>query len=133
MSTICWRSRSGSRTDASSSPTAPAGESRSTRRRWTSTHASESRSVPDKITVVGAGHGGCAAAGDLGLRGFEVTLYNRSPERLAQLERQGGIVFHDPDDHGLVPIARLTTDIAAALAASSRVVLMVPTSGIEFY
>jgi opine dehydrogenase len=89
--------------------------------------------VTEAVTVIGAGHGGCAAAGDLGIAGFAVTLYNRSPERLAPLERLGGIRFLDPEDHGVVPIARLTTDIGEALAASRRIVLMVPTTGVEFY
>jgi opine dehydrogenase len=89
--------------------------------------------LAETVMVVGAGHGGCAAAGDLGLRGIDVTLYNRSPERLAPLERRGGIVFHDPEDRGLVPIKLLTTDMAEALASSRRVVLMVPTVGVEFY
>ena len=32
--------------------------------------------------VVGAGHGGLAMAGHLGLMGFTVTLYNRTSENL---------------------------------------------------
>lgn len=87
----------------------------------------------ETVTVVGAGHGGCAASGDLGLRGLRVTLYNRTPERLEPLRRQGGIWFNDPEPRGVVPIAKLTMDIGEALAAAERIVLVVPTSGVEFY
>lgn len=89
--------------------------------------------MTETVTIVGAGHGGCAAAGALGLGGIDVTLYNRTPARLEPLRRQSGIAFRDPADHGIVRIRRLTTDIAEAAAASTRIVLMVPTSGIEYY
>jgi 3-hydroxyisobutyrate dehydrogenase-like beta-hydroxyacid dehydrogenase len=35
--------------------------------------------------VIGTGNVGCALAADLGLRGVEVRLFNRSPGRLAAL------------------------------------------------
>jgi opine dehydrogenase len=89
--------------------------------------------VAESVTIVGAGHGGCAAAGDLGRKGIDVTLYNRTAARLEPLRRQGGIAFCDPEPHGVVPIHRLTTDVAEAAAAAARIVLMVPTSGIEYY
>ena len=42
------------------------------------------------VAVLGAGHGGCAAAADLGRRGFNVRLHARSAERLAPLVRRAG-------------------------------------------
>ena len=47
-----------------------------------------------RIAVLGAGNGGCAAAADLGARGFEFRLYNRSRERLAPLLERGGLERH---------------------------------------
>lgn len=44
-----------------------------------------------KIAVLGAGNGGCAAAADLTLRGFEVRLFARSESAIAQLARRGEI------------------------------------------
>ena len=43
------------------------------------------------VAVLGAGHGGCAAAADLGRRGFAVRLHTRNAERLDELRRHGGI------------------------------------------
>jgi phytoene dehydrogenase-like protein len=42
------------------------------------------------VAVLGAGHGGCAAAADLGRRGFAVRLHTRNAERLEQFRRRGG-------------------------------------------
>ena len=36
--------------------------------------------VPSPVAVIGAGNVGCALAADLGLRGVEVRLFNRSPD-----------------------------------------------------
>lgn len=44
-----------------------------------------------KIAVLGAGNGGCAAAADLTLRGYEVRLFSRSESTIARLARRGEI------------------------------------------
>jgi opine dehydrogenase len=44
-----------------------------------------------KIAVLGAGNGGCAAAADLTLRGFEVRLFARSEATIAKLAKAGEI------------------------------------------
>ena len=44
-----------------------------------------------KIAVLGAGNGGCAAAADLTLRGFEVRLFARSEAAIAKLVKVGAI------------------------------------------
>src|SRR5205823_12819938 len=44
-----------------------------------------------KIAVLGAGNGGCAAAADLTLRGYEVRLFSRSERTLAPIDKRGGI------------------------------------------
>ncbi len=46
-----------------------------------------------KIAVLGAGNGGCAAAADLTLRGFQVRLFSRSESTIAKLARRGEIEF----------------------------------------
>ena len=46
-----------------------------------------------KIAVLGAGNGGCAAAADLTLRGFEVRLFSRSEETLMPIRKLGGITL----------------------------------------
>ena len=46
-----------------------------------------------KIAVLGAGNGGCAAAADLTLRGFEVRLFSRSEATLMPIQKQGGLTL----------------------------------------
>ena len=43
------------------------------------------------VAILGAGHGGHAAAADLTRRGYAVRLQARNPERLAPLRARGGI------------------------------------------
>src|SRR5512144_1889078 len=44
-----------------------------------------------KVAVLGAGNGGCAAAADLTLRGYEVRLFSRSESTLMPIAKRGGI------------------------------------------
>ena len=44
-----------------------------------------------KIAVLGAGNGGCAAAADLTLRGYEVRLFSRTESTLTPIAKCGGI------------------------------------------
>lgn len=44
-----------------------------------------------KIAVLGAGNGGCAAAADLTLRGYQVRLFSRSESTIAKLAKRGEI------------------------------------------
>jgi ketopantoate reductase len=77
------------------------------------------------VAVLGAGHGGCAAAADLGKRGYSVRLHARSPEWLAALRAQGGIEARGIA-HGLVPVDLLTTDAAEAVGGADLIMLVVP-------
>src|ERR687888_831667 len=44
-----------------------------------------------KIAVLGAGNGGCAAAADLTLRGYQVRLFSRSESTLTPIVKRGEI------------------------------------------
>ncbi|MEX0804409.1 MAG: NAD/NADP octopine/nopaline dehydrogenase family protein [Candidatus Binatia bacterium] len=46
-----------------------------------------------KIAVLGAGNGGCAAAADLTLRGYQVRLFSRSDATLLPIIKRGGITL----------------------------------------
>ena len=50
------------------------------------------------FAVLGAGHGGTAMAAHLAIQGFEVSLWNRSEERLEAIRQQGSIELLGPDD-----------------------------------
>jgi hypothetical protein len=82
--------------------------------------------------VLGAGHGGCAAAADLGARGYSVRLHTRNVERLAALRAQGGIAARGVHD-GLVPIDLVTADLGEAVRGADLIMLVVPSLAHEAY
>ena len=84
------------------------------------------------VTILGAGHGGCAAAADLTARGFEVRLHARREESLAPLREQSGIQAAGVQD-GLFPVPLLTTDIEAAITGADIIMLVVPSVAHGFY
>jgi opine dehydrogenase len=83
-----------------------------------------------RIAVLGAGHGGCAAAVDLTQRGYEVRLHSRSEARLAPL-RDG--ITATGARAGTVRPTLLTTDLTKAVAGADLVVLIVPAGAHEAY
>ena len=89
--------------------------------------------MPETVAVLGAGNGGCAAAADLSLRGFDVHLYNRNPGRLAPISERGGIDVRGVLGEDFVPISLITSDLVAAVAGASEIVITVPISGLEFF
>jgi opine dehydrogenase len=84
------------------------------------------------IAVLGAGHGGCAAAADLGQKGFSVRLHARTEERLATMRKQGGIRVSGIHE-GLVPIDLMTTDVSEAVKGADLIMLVVPSVAHQHY
>lgn len=78
------------------------------------------------IAVLGAGHGGLAAAADLTRRGYAVRLQARSEQRLAPIRERGGIDVTGVHE-GFVPLATLTTSVAEAVSGADLVMLVVPS------
>lgn len=90
--------------------------------------------MSEHVTIIGAGSGGSVAAARLSLAGCQVTLFNRSQARLDPYLQQGGIrLTAEGVEHGVVPIRELTTDIGHAAAWAETLLIMLPTSGLEFY
>jgi len=78
------------------------------------------------VAILGAGHGGCAAAADLGKRGYDVRLHARSAERLKPLRERGGIEVRGVQ-HGLVQVDLMTTDLGVAVRGADLIMLVVPS------
>jgi opine dehydrogenase len=85
------------------------------------------------VAVLGAGNGGCAAAADLGSRGYEIRLFNRSPGRLAAIAERGGLNKVGATGEGFVELAVVTTDLAEAVLGADLVMLTVPISTHPFF
>ena len=85
-----------------------------------------------KIAILGAGHGGFAAAADLTARGFEVRLHARRQQTLSALKKQGGVFAQGVQD-GLFPINLLTTNLEEAIAGAELIMLVLPSVAHKFY
>jgi opine dehydrogenase len=83
------------------------------------------------IAVIGAGHGGCAAAAQLTQRGFEVHLYSRSRATTEPLSAIGGVEYEGALGEGFAPLALITNDAGAALDGADLVLITVPTHAHE--
>lgn len=83
------------------------------------------------VAILGAGHGGCAAAADLTRRGFAVRIYSRNEQTIAPLKARGGIEFEGALGAGFAPLALITSDIGAAMSGADLVICMVPTQAHE--
>jgi len=88
--------------------------------------------VPDPVAVIGAGNVGCALAADLGLRGVEVRLFNRSPGRLAAIADAGGITVTGQIE-GFAALSLMTGSLEQAVEGAGVVAVTVPTASLPAY
>lgn len=77
-----------------------------------------------KIAVIGAGNGGQAIAGYLGLSGYEVSLYDIDEPKIKELQRKGGIQLEGRLE-GFGSVGCITTDIDKAVKGAE--IIMVTT------
>jgi opine dehydrogenase len=83
----------------------------------------------ERVTVMGAGPGGMAAAAVLARRGYHVALFNRSPGRLADAQQRGGIEIEGDLGEEFVSLPVITTEPEAALSDAQLVLIAVPAYG----
>ena len=83
-----------------------------------------------QFTIAGAGHGGKAMAAHLSLKGFEVNLYNRTPEHIAAIKARGGIELesYEGGPHGFGELNIVTSEIQEAVEAADVIMVVVPSS-----
>ncbi|HDQ34752.1 MAG TPA: NADP transhydrogenase subunit alpha [Chloroflexi bacterium] len=82
------------------------------------------------ITVIGAGHGGKAMAADLGARGFQVTLYNRTYSHIEVIALRKGIVLLTEDGReNFAPIHKVTSEMEEALQDAKLIMVVIPAFG----
>ena len=83
-----------------------------------------------RFTVIGAGNGGKAMAAHLSLKGFPVTLYNRSPEHIEIIKARGGIELtsYEGGPHGFGKLLFVTSDIAKAVGDTDVIMVVLPST-----
>jgi opine dehydrogenase len=77
--------------------------------------------------VAGAGNGGLAMAGHLGLMGFPVSLYNRTDEALNGVRWHGGISVEGAVE-GFGPVRLASSDMAEAIEGCDVVMVVTPAT-----
>lgn len=88
-----------------------------------------------KFAILGGGHGGTAMAGHLSLCGVDVSLYNRSEDRIRAIKEGGGIEILSGSDNipsGFAELHLVTTDIAEAISGRDALMVVVPATGHSF-
>lgn len=85
-----------------------------------------------RIAILGAGNGGCAAAGDLSMRGHSVALFEvpKFAERLNPIKERGGLEIMD---EGFAKIDIVTSNIAEAMKDAELVFNPVPAFAHETF
>ena len=80
------------------------------------------------FAVLGLGNGGQALAGFLALRGFAVSVWNRSAEKLEAVSRLGGIHLGG-EVRGFGAPRLVTDDVGEAVRGAHVIMVAVPASG----
>jgi len=85
-----------------------------------------------RYTVIGAGNGGKAMAAHLAIMGFEVTLYNRTPDNIAAIKARGGITLESQNPSGpsgFGALAHVTSNIQEAVEGGDVLMVVIPSYG----
>lgn len=85
-----------------------------------------------KFAVLGAGHGGQAMAGHLALMGYEVNLYNKTPQRIEEIKRQGGIHVSGIYS-GFGKLHLVTSDLGHAVDGVDIVMIVSPATAHAYF
>ena len=89
--------------------------------------ATRARGIETAFCVVGAGHGGLAMAGHLGILGHPVSLYNRTPAHLDGVRWHGGVKVGGAVN-GFGPVRLATSNMAEALEGADVVMVVTPAT-----
>jgi opine dehydrogenase len=83
-----------------------------------------------RYSVFGAGHGGRAMAAHLALMGFEVALYNRTPDHIGGIRARKGIDLEagEGGPHGFAELALVTSDIEETVRHANVLMVVIPSS-----
>ncbi|MGY5852517.1 MAG: NAD/NADP octopine/nopaline dehydrogenase family protein [Candidatus Thorarchaeota archaeon] len=83
-----------------------------------------------KVAVLGAGHAGKGIAGYLSLKGFNISLYNRTFSNIRDIEKSGTIKVTGIIE-GTAPIHMVTDDPRIAIKKRDLLLVVVPATGHE--
>jgi opine dehydrogenase len=85
-----------------------------------------------KIAILGAGNGGCAAAADLALRGYEVRLFSRSESTIARLARRGEIELMEAGEKKSAAPYFMSPHLPPVVQGVDLIIVTTPAIGHEY-
>ena len=85
-----------------------------------------------KIAVLGAGNGGCAAAADLTLRGYEVRLFSRSESTLVPIAKRGGIELIEGGEKNFAAPCFMSPHLPPVVQGVDLIIVTTPAVGHEY-
>ena len=85
-----------------------------------------------KIAVLGAGNGGCAAAADLTLRGYEVRLFSRSESTIAKLAKRGEIELIEGGERKAATPYFMSPHLPPVVQGADLIVVAAPSVAHEY-
>ncbi len=85
-----------------------------------------------KIAILGAGNGGCAAAADLTLRGFEVRLFSRSEKTLLPIMQRGGITLVEGGEKKFAGLFFVSPLIIPVVNGADLIIISAPAVAHEY-
>src|SRR4029434_8695192 len=85
-----------------------------------------------KIAILGAGNGGCAAAADLTLRGYEVRLFSRSESTLMPIAERGGIALVENGAAKFAAPFLVSPDLPPVVNGADLIIIAAPSVAHEY-
>ncbi|MGH7887882.1 MAG: 2-dehydropantoate 2-reductase N-terminal domain-containing protein, partial [Candidatus Binatia bacterium] len=85
-----------------------------------------------KIAILGAGNGGCAAAADLTLRGFQVRLFSRSESTTVKLGKLGEIEIVEAGQSKKAAPFFISPHLPPVVQVVDLIVITTPAVGHEY-
>jgi opine dehydrogenase len=85
-----------------------------------------------KVAVLGAGNGGCAAAADLTLRGYEVRLFSRSETTLVPIVKRGGIEIAEGGAEQFAAPFLVSSHLARVVDGADLILIAAPSVAHEY-
>lgn len=86
----------------------------------------------EKIAVLGAGNGGCAAAADLTLRGYQVRLFSRSESTIARLARRRHIELCEAGQERSAEPYFMSPHLPPVVQGADLIVIATPAIGHDY-
>ncbi len=84
------------------------------------------------IAILGAGNGGCAAAADLTLRGYEVRLFSRSESTLMPIAKRGGIELVENGEEKFAAPHFISSHLPQVVNGADLIVVAAPSIAHEY-